>query len=114
MYKRHAYVDETKLTPEFITQKHQITSKPGARYAPAAFVTGAIDPVTNRGEFLQLLDSISIPVSIIMAENAPPKSKAEMEAIAELAKVQTVRLKGTLGIYEEYPKAVTEAIQNFL
>ncbi|MGK7949785.1 MAG: alpha/beta fold hydrolase [Xenococcaceae cyanobacterium] len=114
MYKRHVYVDETKLTPEFIAQKHQITSKEGARYAPAAFVTGAIDPVANREEFLQLLDSVSIPVLIILAENAPPKSKAEMEAMTELAKVQTVRLEGTLGIYEEYPEAVTEAIQNFL
>jgi len=114
MYKRHVYVDESKLTPEFIAQKHQITSKPGARYAPAAFVTGAIDPVTNREEFLQLLESVSMPVLIILAENAPPKSKAEMEAMAELAKVQTVRLEGTLGIYEEYPEAVTEAIQNFL
>ena len=114
MYKRHVYVDETKLTPEFIAQKHQITSKPGARYAPAAFVTGAIDPVTNREEFLKLLDSGSIPVLIILAENVPPKSKAEMEAMAELDKVQTVRLKGTLGIYEEYPEAVTEAMNNFL
>ena len=114
MYKRHVYVDETKLTPEFIAQKHQITSKPGARYAPAAFVTGAIDPVTNREEFLQLLESVSIPVSIILAENVPPKSKAEMEAMAELDKVQTVRLRGTLGIYEEYPEVVTEAIENFL
>ena len=114
MYNRHVYVDENKLTSEFIAQKHQITSKPGARYAPAAFVTGAIDPVADREEFLQLLDSVSIPVSIVLAENAPPKSKAEMEAMAELAKVQTVRLAGTLGIYEEYPEAVTEAIQNFL
>ncbi len=114
MYKRHVYVDETKLTPEFIAQKHQITSKTGARYAPAAFVTGAIDPVASREEFLQLLDSVSIPVLMILAENAPPKSKAEMEAMTELAKVQTVRLEGTLGIYEEYPEAVTEAIQNFL
>ncbi|MEL6494189.1 MAG: alpha/beta hydrolase [Cyanobacteria bacterium J06623_7] len=113
MYKRHVYVDESKLTPEFIAQKHQITSKPGGRYAPAAFVTGAIDPVTNREEFLQLLESVSMPVSIILAENAPPKSKAEMAAMAELDKVQTVRLTGTLGIYEEYPEAVTEAIQNF-
>lgn len=48
MYKRHVYTDETKLTPEFIAQKHQITSKGGGRYASAAFVTGAIDPVTNR------------------------------------------------------------------
>ena len=114
MYKRHVYVDESKLTPEFIARKHQITSKEGARYAPAAFVTGAIDPVANREEFWQLLDSVSIPVLIILAENAPPKSKAEMEAMAELAKVQTVRLEGTLGIYEEYPEAVTEAIENFL
>jgi len=114
MYKRHVYVDESKLTPEFIAQKHQITSKSGARYAPAAFVTGAIDPVTNREEFLQLLESVSMPVAIVLAENAPPKSKAEMQAMAELDKVQTVRLKGTLGIYEEYPEAVTEAIQNFL
>ncbi|MGK7939001.1 MAG: alpha/beta fold hydrolase [Crocosphaera sp.] len=114
MYKRHVYVDQSKLTPQFIAQKHQITSKEGARYAPAAFVTGAIDPVANREEFLQLLDSISIPVLIILAENAPPKSKAEMEAMAELQQVQTIELRGTLGIYEEYPETVTEAIQNFL
>ncbi len=114
MYKRHVYVDETKLTPEFIAQKHQITSKEGARYAPAAFVTGALDPVANREEFLQLLESLSMPVLIILAENAPPKSKAEMEAMVELDKVQTVRLAGTLGVYEEYPEAVGEAIENFL
>jgi pimeloyl-ACP methyl ester carboxylesterase len=91
MYKRHVYVDETKLTPEFIAQKQQITSKNGSRYAPAAFVTGAIDPVTNREEFLNYLSSVFMPVLIILAENAPPKSKAEMEAMAELEQVQTVR-----------------------
>jgi pimeloyl-ACP methyl ester carboxylesterase len=114
MYKRHVYVDETKLTPEFIAQKHQITSKHGARYAPAAFVTGAIDPVATRAEFLSHLSSVSIPVLIILAENAPPKSKAEMEAMKELEQVQTVRLPGTLGIYEENPQAVTKAIQHFI
>ena len=114
MYKRHVYVDETKLTPEFIAQKQQITSKHGARYAPAAFVTGAIDPVATRTEFLSYLSCVSIPVLIILAENAPPKSKAEMLAMAELEQVQTVRLPGTLGIYEECPEAVTEAIQHFI
>ena len=77
-------------------------------------MTGAIDPVADREEYLQLLNSVSMPVLIILAENAPPKSKAEMEAMAELTKVQTVRLRETLGISEEYPEAVTEAIQNFL
>ncbi|MDJ0591191.1 MAG: hypothetical protein QNJ72_14540 [Pleurocapsa sp. MO_226.B13] len=55
-----------------------------------------------------------MPVLIILAENAPPKSKAEMTAMAELAKVQTVKLRETLGIYEECSEAVTEAIQKFL
>ena len=113
MYKRHVYVDETKLTPEFIAQKHQITSKNGARYASAAFVTGAIDPVTSREEFLDNLSSVSMPVFLVLAENVPPKSKAEMLAMAELD-VPTVRLPGTLGIYEEYPEAVAEAINNFI
>ncbi len=51
-----------------------------------------------------------MPVLIILAENSPPKSKAEMEAMAELERVQTVKLAGTLGICEEYPEAVAEAI----
>jgi pimeloyl-ACP methyl ester carboxylesterase len=38
MYRRHVYTDATKLTPEFIDRKHQITQQPGARFAPAAFV----------------------------------------------------------------------------
>ncbi len=38
-------------------------------------------------------------------EDAPPKSKAEMMAMTDLPRVQTVRLTGTLGIHEEYPEA---------
>ncbi|BAZ44989.1 hypothetical protein NIES4102_20060 [Chondrocystis sp. NIES-4102] len=114
MYKRHVYVDESKLTPEFIATKHQITSKNGARYAPAAFVTGAIDPVNSREEYKQLLSAVAIPLLIIVAENAPPKSKAEMITMTELDNVQAVTLAGTLGIYEENPESVTAAITNFL
>lgn len=114
MYKRHVYIDETKLTKEFISQKHQITAKKGARYAPAAFVTGKLDPVTKREDFLEYFSSLSIPVLIIMAENAPPKSKAEMEILLELSEVETARLTGTLGIYEEYPQEVTAAMNQFL
>ena len=97
MYKRHVYVDESKLTPEFIAQKHQITSKEGGRYAPAAFVTGAIDPVTNREEFLQLLESVSMPLAIVMAENAPPKSKAEMSAMARVRQSANSQIGGNFG-----------------
>ncbi len=114
MYGRHVYLDRQKLTPEFIAQKREITQQPGARFGPAAFVTGAIDPVTNRTDFLAYLESLSVPVLVIVAEQAPPKSKAEMEAMISLPSVQGIRLAGTLGIHEEYAAEVSAAILDFL
>ncbi len=51
---------------------------------------------------------------VIVADKAPPKSKAEMEVLASLPKVKTARLQGTLGVHEEYPTAVAEVIVSFL
>ena len=53
MYQRHVFVDEIHLTSDYIAQRYQNTQKPGARYAPAAFVTGGLDPVDNREEMLK-------------------------------------------------------------
>lgn len=114
MYQRHVYTDAAKLTPEFITQKWQITQQPGARYAPAAFVTGNLDPVKERSEFLAYFQPLKVPVLEIIGEQVPPSSRAEMDALAELPGVQTAVLPGSLGMHEEYPAAVVEAILRFL
>jgi pimeloyl-ACP methyl ester carboxylesterase len=113
MYGRHVFVSRDRLTPEFIAEKRKITQQPGARFAPAAFVTGAIDPVLNREEFLSYFPSLSIPILLVIAEQAPPISKGEMEAIAQLPKVQTVRLPGALGIHEEFAPQVVAAIEEW-
>jgi len=47
MYRRHVFVDETQLTDDYIAQRYQNAQKPGARYAPAAFVTGGLDPAAS-------------------------------------------------------------------
>ncbi len=114
MYKRHVYVDEAKLTPQFIAQKHQVTQKTGSRYAPAAFVTGNLDPASSREEMLNYFRPLSLPILVVLAEQAPPQSKSEMAAMAELEPVQAVRLAGTLGIHEEYPEAIMSSIGDFL
>lgn len=114
MYRRHVYVDATQLTPDFINRKYQITQQSGARFAPAAFVTGGLDPVQARSKFLDELRSVSLPVMIVIAEQAPPSSKAEMEAMAELPELQVKRLPGTLGLHEELAGEVAEAILPFL
>mgnify|MGYP001794820946 CR=1 FL=1 len=74
MYRRHVFVDENALTPDYIAQRHQTTQKPGARYAPAAFVTGGLDPVTTRADFLDYFESVTVPVMVIIGEQAPPAS----------------------------------------
>src|SRR5919202_2368137 len=114
MYGRHVYVEDAKLTPEFISHKREITQQAGARYAPAAFVTGAIDPVQERDEFLGYFQSLAVPVMVIIGEQVPPKSREEMDVIAGLPGVQSAVLPGSLGMHEECVGAVSEVILDFL
>lgn len=55
-----------------------------------------------------------IPVMVMVAEQALPTFKAEMEAIAALPNVQTTRQAGTLGMAEEYGEAIAAAMLPFL
>lgn len=113
MYRRHVYVDAAKLTSSFIQHKWRNTQQPGARFAPAAFVTGNLDAVDNRDDFLALAQ-MSVPLMVVIGESAPPKSRAEMDALAALPQVQTVIIPGSLGMHEEFPDAVVEVVKDFL
>ncbi|MBO3462829.1 alpha/beta hydrolase [Aetokthonos hydrillicola Thurmond2011] len=114
MYRSHVYVDGAKLTPSFIEYKWQNTQQPGARFAPAAFVTGNLDAVKNQADFLALARSLSVPLMVVIGESSPPKSRADMDALAALPGVQKAILPGSLGMHEEYPEAIVGAIQGFL
>lgn len=114
MYRRHVFVDETQLTPAYMARRYQGTQKPGARYASTAFVTGGLDPATQREEFLAQLSQQSAPVMVLVAEQAPPASKAEMEAMAHLPGVQAAYLPGKLGMAEELGEAIASTIIPFL
>ncbi|MCL1469082.1 alpha/beta hydrolase [Argonema antarcticum A004/B2] len=114
MYRRHVFVDDSHLTPNFIYQKWEITQQPGARFAPAAFVTGTLDPVSDRSDFLAWFKDLSIPVMVVIGEQSPPKSKAEMEILSQLPGVQSCLLPGSLGLHEEYADKLAEIILPFL
>ncbi len=115
MYKRHVYIDDSLLTPEFMAQRHQITQQSGGRYAPAGFVTGLLDPASTREEILTAMQTLSVPLMIILADQAPPASKAEMEAMAALPNVQAVHHSpGSLGLYEEFAPEVADSLLPFL
>lgn len=116
-YKSHVYVDPANVTPEIVQSRYALTKKDGARYVPAAFLTGLLDPVKSREEFLDMFASLAgnVPVLVISASGAPKRSKAEMEALRGAKGVSKfVEVPGALLPQEEYPKAVAEEIQRFL
>ncbi|MEH2171566.1 alpha/beta fold hydrolase [Nostoc sp.] len=114
MYCRHVFTDAAKITPSFIEKKWHTTQQPGARFASAAFVTGNLDAVREQSAFLELVKSLTVPLMVVIGESSPPKSREEMNALVALPGVRSVVVPGSLGLHEEYPAVVLEAVQDFL
>jgi pimeloyl-ACP methyl ester carboxylesterase len=114
MYAEHVYADPSHLTGEFLERKFQLTQQPGARYAPAAFVTGQLDPVESREAFLALARSLPVPLLVAIGADCPPKSGAEMEALVALPGIEVVRLPGALALHEEYAAELAGGVRSFL
>uniref|UniRef100_A0A5B7BF98 AB hydrolase-1 domain-containing protein n=1 Tax=Davidia involucrata TaxID=16924 RepID=A0A5B7BF98_DAVIN len=116
-YKSHVYADPENVTPSIVESRYALTKQKGARYVPAAFLTGLLDPVKSREEFLELFAGLEgrIPVLAMSTAGAPKRSKAEMEALREAKGVSKfVEVPGALLPQEEYPNIVAEELYRFL
>ncbi|PNX98368.1 hypothetical protein L195_g026616 [Trifolium pratense] len=116
-YKSHVYANPDNVTPAIVESRYALTKRKGARYLPAAFLTGLLDPVTSREEFLQLFADLEgkIPVFVVSAKGAPKRSKAEMEALKGAKGVtKFAEVSGALLPQEEYPALVAEELYQFL
>ncbi|NEQ98443.1 MAG: alpha/beta hydrolase [Cyanothece sp. SIO2G6] len=110
MYERHVVVDTAVLTSDYIQERYESTQQRGARYAPAAFVTGGLDPVTSRDELQQWVAATTVPVTVMIAQQAPFGSRSDMEAIATLSTVRSLAFAGSLGMAEELGSQIASAI----
>ncbi|KAL3845956.1 hypothetical protein ACJIZ3_003359 [Penstemon smallii] len=116
-YKSHVYADPENVTPSIVESRYALTKQKGARYVPAAFLTGLLDPVNSREEFLDLFAGLDgkLPVLVMSTPASPKRSKAEMEALKGAKGVSKfVEVPGALLPQEEYPKVVAEELYNFL
>ncbi|KAI3840732.1 hypothetical protein MKX03_010976 [Papaver bracteatum] len=116
-YKSHVYANAENVTPEIIESRYALTKRKGARYAPAAFLTGLLDPVKSREEFLELFTGLEgkTPVLVISTSGSPKRSKAEMDALRGAKGVRKfLELPGALLPQEEYPAVVAEELYAFL
>ncbi len=114
MYRRHVYAQADRVTDEFVAQKQVVARRPGARFASVAFVTGALDPFADRAAFLALLSPPRAPTLVLCGTATPPKSKAEMQAIANGEAVEVRWVPGSLGLSEEQAEEIWEPVSNFL
>jgi pimeloyl-ACP methyl ester carboxylesterase len=115
MYRRHVFADPAFLTDNRLADRMRVTRRPGARFASACFVTGALDPFDNRAAFLAAAGRIRSPMLMLYGPDTPPKSRAEMEALAALPGIESRRLgRGTLGMAEELAGDLAPLIDGFL
>jgi len=101
MSRRHVDVAGPGLTPAGIRERQSIARQPGARFASAAFVTGGLDPYSDPEDWIQAARSLASPLTVVVADQSPPKSLAEMQALAVVAD-RVLHLPGRLGAHEEF------------
>ncbi|MFB6192056.1 MAG: alpha/beta fold hydrolase [Haloarculaceae archaeon] len=67
----HGFADPRKITDEWVEYDHAVTHLPGARFAPASFVSGFLDLDVDLGEVLSDLD---VPITVAWGREAdlPP------------------------------------------
>ena len=115
MARGHVYANPEWLRGPRMKEKLAVTHVPGARHGSARFVTGCLDPFRSREEQARAVQHIVVPMLNVFSEQAPRKSRAEMEALATSPNVRTVRLpRGKLSVYEEFPDAAAGVIGEFL
>ena len=101
MLRRHVWVKPEMLSAENIRRQQRLSRKRGARFASVAFVSGGFAPATNSDWWLTQADNLACPLHVVLAEEAPPRSKREMQALASKADQISV-IKGRLGLHEEF------------
>ena len=115
MVSGHVYSDPAWLRGEHLLDKRRVMDQKGARFGSVAFVTGGLDRVASRAEFLNLAGGAGVPILLILGGETPSRSLAEMEALASLPGIGTVRLaRGKLAVHEEFPDDVAAVLRPFL
>jgi pimeloyl-ACP methyl ester carboxylesterase len=101
MLRRHVWLDPDLLTPQRIREQQQLARRPGARFASVAFVSGGLDPAVDRAWWLQQARMLQCPLQLVVAAQAPPRSRSEMEALTAAADQVSV-VPGRLGLHQEF------------
>jgi len=76
----HGYYDMDNLTDEVVDYEWTSAHQPGARFAPASFVSGFLDPEEGLGD---VLDEVDVPVTLVWGEDADITPLSDGRVLAE-------------------------------
>ena len=111
----HVYAESSTLSDARFEEKMAVTRASGARYSSVRFVAGELDPMLSREAFLSAARQVNDPIIVVYGAETPPRSRAEMEALAGLPNVvATVVPHAKLAVHEEFPDEVATTIKKFL
>jgi pimeloyl-ACP methyl ester carboxylesterase len=111
----HVYAEPAWLSGDRLREKLAVTRARGARFASIRFVTGGLDPIDTREQFLALARQAAIPMLTVYGDQTSPRSRAEMEALATISGMRSVCIpRGKLSLHEEFAAQVAQAIAPFL
>jgi len=111
----HVYVDRDWMPEATRASKKAVVDAPGARFGSVRFVSGGLDRVESREDFLALARQIAVPHLVLYGARTPRRSRAEMDALAELPNVESRVLdRGKLSFYEEFSPDAAPVVAEFL
>lgn len=107
--KDHAFYDDSSVTDEYIEYRWQLTHQSGARFAPASFISGLLDPDVDLGAGLSTLDE---PVTLIWGRETETTPLSRGQTLADEADARLVVFdEAQLLPHAEHPKAFTDIIR---
>ncbi|MFB6222372.1 MAG: alpha/beta fold hydrolase [Haloarcula sp.] len=106
----HGYYNMDNLSAEVVDYEWQSGHQPGARFAPASFVTGFLDPEDDLGE---VLGSLNVPVTLVWGEDIETTPLSEGRELAEQADAMLVVFGDSLLLpHVEHPGEFVDVVQD--
>ncbi|MFB6069710.1 MAG: alpha/beta fold hydrolase [Halanaeroarchaeum sp.] len=110
--RRFAYADPGALEGDVVDYQWRTAHQPNARYAPASFVGGFLEPSRPLADSLGALD---VPVTLVWGNRGPFSAADRRRALAETADATLVVIAEAAGlVHEEHPDAFIDAIRDAL
>lgn len=104
----HGLYDPESVGAEYVGYKHRTTHQPGARFAPASFVSGFLDSTVDLEEVLSDLD---IPVTLVWGADTEITPIEDGRQLADAANARLVVIEDSLLLpHVEHPTEFADVV----